>query len=107
MTKQYDTALSKVQYNKKEFAKYSTNLKAAMRLHTDKLDSVMTDGKMNKLIETNLEDKYKLTLNKNGDRVYDNDAVAARIATHLAEFKAEVSTIILLTIPDGSYKDAH
>ena len=105
MTTKYDAARSKVQYSKKEFPQYELNLKAALRLHSNKLDTVMTDGKLNALLQQNYEDKLIQTVNKNGDRIYDDAAVATRALTLLEECKAEVAAEILLTLPDGLYKD--
>ena len=85
MTTKYDAARSKVQYSKKEFPQYELNLKAALRLHTNKLDTVMTDGKLNALLQQNYEDKLIQTVNKNGDRIYDDAAVATRALTLLEE----------------------
>ena len=41
------TALSKVRYDKNNFEGYVTDMKAALRLHPDKLDTVMTKGSLN------------------------------------------------------------
>ena len=45
MTTSFENKLSKVQYSKAEFPQYTTNLKAALRLHPNKLDRVMTEGR--------------------------------------------------------------
>ena len=97
----YDTALKKVQYTKDHFDKYKRDLKAAFRLHADKLDTVMLSGTMNPVVKRTLWDKYTAIRKDDGAaRLLTDDQVDARIAEDLDEFKKEVAAAIILTIPD-------
>ena len=104
MTTKHETALTKVKYNKNEFETYALNLKAALRLHTNKLDTVMTKGTLNALIKQQYEDKLTNMTDKDGNPIYDRAEIDSRIDTLLAEAKSDVAATILLTLPDGTYK---
>ena len=91
----YDKALRTVQYNKKDFDGYVTKLKAALRLHPNKLDSVMLKGELNALTKQQLEDSLKLIVNKDGGRVYTPGDVTARVTGLLNECKAVVAAATL------------
>ena len=94
----YVNALSKVQYDKKNFDTYTTKFKAALRMHPNKLDNVMLKGELNVLLKRQLVDSLEKNLKSDGTRVYTAAEVDARVAELLAECKAEVASAIILTI---------
>ena len=98
------TALSKVRYDKNNFEGYVTDMKAALRLHPDKLDTVMTKGSLNSLISRRHRDKYEAILDKDGNRKYSDTDIEERLNEIRTEGKAEVAAQILLSITDKSLK---
>ena len=85
------TALSKVRYDKNNFEGYVTDMKAALRLHPDKLDTVMTKGSLNPLISRRHRDKYEAILDKDGNRKYSDTDIEERLNEIRTEGKAEVA----------------
>ena len=79
----YVNALSKVQYDKKNFDTYTTKFKAALRMHPNKLDNVMLKGELNALLKRQLVDSLEKNLKSDGSRVYTAADVTTRVADAL------------------------